>query len=279
MKSRNITSEACGGFTLVELMVVVAIIGLLVVLVLPGVGRALDRASATQCASNLRQVGILAFQFATDHQGRIPGQEGIHADPGNATENPNGLTMMQELQVYALGLTVSHGHVPSGTPKVRYFICPRNRKSAAINANDLRQVSYKPPRAPWQRTKLYQAGIRYDNTAPRMINGMAVENYMLRTSAIPLQEGYSLADVIMLGEAEASTEGRIRATNLDMRPSDADGNVILWWNVRLSHSGLEGKNFLYFDGHARFESNFRDNFEEVRMSMWESQENPMYRNH
>jgi hypothetical protein len=58
------------GFTIIELLVVVAIIGLLVAILLPAIGRARDTAQITQSQSNLRAIGQAAGVFAAEQQDR-----------------------------------------------------------------------------------------------------------------------------------------------------------------------------------------------------------------
>jgi len=60
------------GFTIVELVVVCAIIGLLVGILLPGLSKAQRHARQTVTKANLRGTGLALLEFYGDHRGRYP---------------------------------------------------------------------------------------------------------------------------------------------------------------------------------------------------------------
>jgi len=59
-------------FTLIELLTVIAIIGILAAIIIPTVGRVRDSAARTDCASNQRQIGQALLLYAQDNRQNLP---------------------------------------------------------------------------------------------------------------------------------------------------------------------------------------------------------------
>lgn len=59
-------------FTLIEMLVVIAIIGILASLLLPALARGKQKAQRIKCVNNLRQVGTGMFMFAQDNDDWLP---------------------------------------------------------------------------------------------------------------------------------------------------------------------------------------------------------------
>lgn len=123
-------------FTLVELLVVVAVIAVLAGLLLPGVLRARANALRTKDLSNLRQVGAALLTYAGDHDGQLPGpmpvgQEAVYT----GTMSPPGAYLGYFLAAYL-------GSPPPVAHDNTYYICPP-LVSAALHALRPKDTAYQ----------------------------------------------------------------------------------------------------------------------------------------
>lgn len=60
------------GFSLIEVLLVIGIIGILVGLSIPAIARARDRAVKTACAANLKQIGIAVESYRMNFKDQMP---------------------------------------------------------------------------------------------------------------------------------------------------------------------------------------------------------------
>lgn len=105
------------GFTLVELLTVIALIGVLGAIILMSVGKVRETARRAGCAANLRQVGVLINLHAQDNKGRLPGPLWTTLGP---YPNESDRLLTSQLQPYMTNLTQLNG----ARPRIEVFECP-----------------------------------------------------------------------------------------------------------------------------------------------------------
>jgi prepilin-type N-terminal cleavage/methylation domain-containing protein len=121
------------GFTLVELLVVIAIIAILIALLLPAIQGAREAAQRAQCQSNLRQLGLAVNNSCDVNKGVYPIQTSIRWSPGGFLAESVFITLLPYVEQQALFSTMSNNNGKTlsltqiqemlGTP-VNLFVCP-----------------------------------------------------------------------------------------------------------------------------------------------------------
>jgi prepilin-type N-terminal cleavage/methylation domain-containing protein/prepilin-type processing-associated H-X9-DG protein len=222
----NIGLRRGRGFTLVELLVTIAIIAVLAGLLLPALASAKHAGRKASCISNLRQVGIAVHAYASDFNGNIP--YGPKAPPFTSpadfypsTGTPTPILSLRSGAPAALGLMVKNYLGASA----KVLFCPgadqkidTETESAKVGVSQsigsyyYRHGStthlFDPPNAgPPEHIKLDELGM---NRKGGRIQALAIDSNFLTASGM---EAFNV---------RARTHHRMRTANILF----ADGHVI-----------------------------------------------------
>ena len=121
MDQSKIMSRKVAGFSLIELLVVVAVILLLARILMPSLDKAKTTALRIQCANNLHQIGIGIATYSSDNKNRFPAATHNY---GHDICNPNN-SNLGPTNAGGLGLLISLNYIPfprDGRKNV--FHCP-----------------------------------------------------------------------------------------------------------------------------------------------------------
>ncbi len=147
-ESHRPRARAEAGFTLVELLVVVAIISVLAMMLLPALERALNSAKQIACVNQERQIYSMHELYAGDYGGRWTA-----INPGNAYD-PNRLYFDNQNWFNMLAPYVGYSNcqkwdITNGSPNLAFFRCPAAVKSKCAVRFDVvygyAQSRYIPP--------------------------------------------------------------------------------------------------------------------------------------
>jgi len=139
------------GFTLVELLVVIFIIGVLIALLLPAVQAARGAAWRMQCAGKLRQLGLALANYESAHKVFPPGYISAFTKDGEDTGPGWGwasllLPQIEETAIYNtihFNLPIEHATNGARVASVPLFFCPADEAKRVWPAKS-RDASGKP---------------------------------------------------------------------------------------------------------------------------------------
>ena len=117
-------ADGSSAFSLVELLVVVAILGLLAAILVPALRKGVDLARESACKSNLRLWGVGFLAYAADHKGFLPHPDGLEREVMGTDGGTNG--WMDVVPPY-IGLQPWRDYPPGDKPVGNPWQCPAAR--------------------------------------------------------------------------------------------------------------------------------------------------------
>jgi len=185
------------GFTLIEVLVVIAIIGVLVALLLPAVQAAREAARRTQCQNNLKQIGLAMNGYVTLGESFPIGYLAWPNPPGGAAPgwawSAAVLPQLEQVPISnALNINLPidlPANATARTSALAVHVCPSDRNTGAFGVNS--QVSGGPIEA--QTTSYAANGGTTGATQP---NGM----FRMNKSVKPKDVKDGLSNTFAAGE-------------------------------------------------------------------------------
>ena len=234
-------------FTLIELLVVIAIIAILAAMLLPALKGAKERASAAQCASNLRQVALSFRMYADDNDGYFPpvdwGNSQIFSAVAiTAVDNPSG------------------GWMPGYFSNRKVLRCPSYDRNIHTTGYPLYDDQY----AFYWSTYFFVAGCGTHPPGPDTMNGRIIYSGFDSTPGNPrspcprMQYCGTTVSGYGVGYDASGPMYVLPETQQPLATDMYDPTDGLWWAYGLStgpqmrNNHPSGENIVYVDGHVEW---------------------------
>jgi len=219
------------GFTLVELLVVITIIGMLVALLMPAVQNARESARRATCASNLSNLKTAVFNYGTSHKNRVPAYK---VSVGGTEVSWFG-KLFAQVDRRDLAAAWDKGNTP--TPYLQLLICPSDPPDQISENNPL--LAYIA------NTRIFK---RMNNTD----QGMTLNPQDGSAQTLLFSEGL-LNSVSGNRKWTMTGEGQIGFRGDDAQDNNTGSPVAMASQIS-SHHG-SGANVYFCDGHYHYMRN------------------------
>lgn len=218
------------GFSLVELLAVVAIILVVLAILLPMVGHLKESSRFVTCRSKLRQIGIAFQTYMVEHNGNVPGSYNRAVGSADWQKEYMGREVMEP------GVKAPWGNLPQGT-LVPYL---------GVAKNQLREF-YRCPsliagvrNAPWTGSNGY-----FDYT---MLPGLCGARLSVISTKATLYNRYTYPTPLLVEE-----DPYFYLNNKYMDPGHSSADRMGSWHLSGSRTLFQGgsANYMAIDGSAQ----------------------------